>query len=190
MSEDLATLLQPRQGWLWKLGGGLDTGTKWNRRWFVLRENALVYLPTAKDFLGFRDKPSGMILLDECNVRVPDADDREKSLAMTSRQFSFVLAHASGESVVLAAETEREMQEWLQALRTARMCVPDVHSASQEEEARRPLANAQLDAVKPMDAENSLARIESELESAQCEHRQVWPLTLAGRALGLSGPAG
>ena len=30
---DIMSLLQPRQGYLWKLGGGQEKGSKWNRRW-------------------------------------------------------------------------------------------------------------------------------------------------------------
>ena len=56
---DITALLQPRQGYLWKLGGGQETGSKWNRRWFVLRDNVLMYFASPKDFTGFRDKPSG-----------------------------------------------------------------------------------------------------------------------------------
>ena len=67
---DITALLQPRTGYLWKLGGGQETGSKyvaggprwppaaprphgvtplpaiarrWNRRWFVLRDNVLMY---------------------------------------------------------------------------------------------------------------------------------------------------
>ena len=58
-----------------------------------------------RDFLGFRDKPNGVVLLDECNVRLRD----EKS----TRPFTFVLSHAGGESVVLAAESEKEMRKAL-----------------------------------------------------------------------------
>ena len=32
---DITSLLQPRQGYLWKLGGGQEKGSKWNRRWCV-----------------------------------------------------------------------------------------------------------------------------------------------------------
>lgn len=56
-----------------------------------------------RDFFGFRDKPNGVVLLDEANVRLRD----EKS----ARPFTFVLSHAGGESVVLAAESEKEMHE-------------------------------------------------------------------------------
>ena len=100
---NITSLLQPRQGYLWKLGGGQETGSKWNRRWFVLRDNVLMYFQAPRDFLGFRDKPNGVVLLDEANVRLRD----EK----TARPFTFVLSHAGGESVVLAAESEKEMHE-------------------------------------------------------------------------------
>ena len=42
---------------------------RWNKRWFVLRDNVLMYFQAPRDFLGFRDKPNGVVLLDECNVR-------------------------------------------------------------------------------------------------------------------------
>lgn len=32
---DIASLMQGRQGYLWKLGGGQEKGSKWNRRWSV-----------------------------------------------------------------------------------------------------------------------------------------------------------
>lgn len=109
---DINNLLQIRQGYLSKLGGGQEKGHKWNRRWcvpspigaahrrcflatnkhscdapaavlavemrphsvrlshrFVLRDNVLMYFNSPKDFTGFRDKPSGVVLLEECSVR-------------------------------------------------------------------------------------------------------------------------
>ena len=80
---DVESLLQTRQGFLSKLGGGQEKGHKWNRRWrararlsprpepvnlmhpadlarFVLRDNILMYFNSPKDFTGFRDKPSGV----------------------------------------------------------------------------------------------------------------------------------
>ena len=92
---DITSLLQPRQGYLWKLGGGQETGSKWNRRWFVLRDNVLMYFQAPRDYNGFRDKPNGVVLLDECNVR--ERSDK-------TRSHTFMLAHASGESVVLELE--------------------------------------------------------------------------------------
>ena len=164
---DITALLQPRQGYLWKLGGGQETGTKWNRRWFVLRDNVLMYFPAPRDFLGFRDKPNGVVLLDECNVR--HRDDK------TMRPNTFVLSHAGGESVVLSAETEKEMHEWMQAVRTSRMCVSDASAANMLEEARRVSADADLDSARDRrtDPEAELSRIEGELESVQAEHRQL-----------------
>jgi len=164
---DITALLQPRQGYLWKLGGGQETGSKWNRRWFVLRDNVLMYFQAPRDFLGFRDKPNGVVLLDECNVRL--RDDK------TMRPFTFVLSHAGGESVVLAAESEKEMHEWMQAVRTSRMCVSDANAANMLEEARRASADSDLDSArdKRTDPEAELSRIEGELESVQAEHRQL-----------------
>lgn len=39
----------------------------------------------------------------------------------TGRSFCFVLTHANGESVVLAADAENEMLEWMQAGAHARV---------------------------------------------------------------------
>ena len=109
-----------------------------------------------RDFLGFRDKPNGVVLLDECNVRLRDDKVVQIVLrctraalaavscapvrasvpcfAQTMRPFTFVLSHAGGESVVLAAESEKEMHEWMQAVRTSRMCVSDAAAANMLEE--------------------------------------------------------
>lgn len=91
------------------------------------------------------------------------------------RPFTFVLSHAGGESVVLAAESEKEMHEWMQAVRTSRMCVSDVEAANMLEEARQKSADDDLDSArdKRTDPESELARIEGELESVQAEHRQL-----------------
>ena len=140
---------------------------RWNRRWFVLRDNVLMYFQAPRDFLGFRDKPNGVVLLDEANVRLRD----DKSM----RPFTFVLSHAGGESVVLAAESEKEMHEWMQAVRTSRMCVSDPMAAGMLEDARRASAEQDLDSArdKKSDPEIELSRIEQELEAVQSEHRQL-----------------
>jgi len=167
---DITSLLQPRQGYLSKLGGGQEKGSKWNRRWFVLRDNVLMYFNSPKDFTGFRDKPSGVVLLEECNVRT--RDDRGGS---SQRPFTFVLSHANGESVVLAADSEKEMLEWMQAVRTSRMCITDPDAAAQNESQRRLSAEAELESAtgRRADAEAALTSIEKELEAVQLEHRTV-----------------
>ena len=164
---DITSLLQTRSGYLWKLGGGQETGSKWNRRYFVLRDNVLMYFQTPKDFNGFRDKPNGVVLLDECNVRLRE----EKGM----RPFTFVLSHAGGESVVLAAESEKEMHEWMQAVRTSRMCVADAQAASMIEDARRTSAEAELDSALEMrsNPEEELSQLNAELDAVQAEHRQL-----------------
>uniref|UniRef100_A0A7S2CEE8 PH domain-containing protein n=1 Tax=Haptolina brevifila TaxID=156173 RepID=A0A7S2CEE8_9EUKA len=165
---DITALLQPRTGYLFKLGGGQETGSKWNRRWFVLRDNVLMYFQAPKDFLGFRDKPNGVVLLDEANVRL--RDDKQ-----SGRPFTFVLSHVGGESVVLAAESETEMHAWMQAVRTSRMCVSDPMAANMMEEARRTSAENELDSArdKKSDPEAELKEIEQELEKVQAEHREL-----------------
>ena len=47
------------------------------------------------------------MLLEEGNVRTVETGALQK--------YTFMLAHPNGESVVLAAETEKEMHEWMQA---------------------------------------------------------------------------
>jgi hypothetical protein len=164
---DITSLLQPRQGYLWKLGGGQEKGSKWNRRWFVLRDNVLMYFNSPKDFTGFRDKPSGVVLLEEGNVRTVDTGALQK--------YTFMLAHPNGESVVLAAETEKEMHEWMQAVRTSRMCITDADAAGQNETQRRTSAEHQIENAlgKSSDADTALLSIEKELEAVQGEHREV-----------------
>ena len=64
------------------------------------------------------------------------------------RPFTFVLSHASNESVVLAAESEKEMHEWMQAVRTSRMCVSDANAAGMMKEQREAAADADLDSAR------------------------------------------
>ncbi len=91
------------------------------------------------------------------------------------RPFTFILSHANGESVVLGADSEREMLEWMQAIRTSRMCVTDPEAAGLGEAQRMGAAEADIDgAVKRRaDAETALATIETELEAVQKTHREV-----------------
>ena len=80
------------------------------RRWFVLRDNVLMYFASPKDFTGFRDKPSGIVLLEECNVRTRE----DKGSA---QRFQFVLSHPNGESVVLAATSAVNRRLCVKSLR-------------------------------------------------------------------------
>ena len=91
------------------------------------------------------------------------------------RPFTFVLSHAGGESVVLAAESEKEMHEWMQAVRTSRMCVADAQAASMIEDARRTSAEAELDSALEMrsNPEEELSQLNAELDAVQAEHRQL-----------------
>mmetsp|Transcript_37732 Transcript_37732/g.124510 ORF Transcript_37732/g.124510 Transcript_37732/m.124510 type:complete len:350 (-) Transcript_37732:30-1079(-) len=163
------SLLQTRQGFLSKLGGGQEKGHKWNRRWFVLRDNILMYFNSPKDFTGFRDKPSGVVLLEEANVRESGEG------GYYGRPFTFVLSHSGGESVVLAAETEKEMVEWMQAVRTSRLCVTDAEAAAMSEAQRQQAAEADIDAAvhRRADAEAALATVDKELSEVQKTHREV-----------------
>lgn len=113
------------------------------------------------------DKVSKLHLLGESAVDAKVQHIRPR--VQTLRPFTFVLSHAGGESVVLAAESEKEMHEWMQAVRTSRMCVSDSTAANMLEEARRASADSDLDSArdKRIDPEAELSRIEGELESVQ-----------------------
>ena len=163
---DITALLKPKEGYLWKLGGGQETGSKWNRRWFVLRDNVLMYFQAPRDYNGFRDKPNGVVLLDECNVR--ERVDK-------TRAHTFMLNHPTGESVVLAAETENEMHEWMQAVRTSRMCIADAAAANMQEEQRRAAAEEELENARDRktDPEAEIKKIEEDLAAVNAEHRQL-----------------
>ena len=91
------------------------------------------------------------------------------------QKYTFMLAHPNGESVVLAAETEREMHEWMQAVRTSRMCITDADAAMQNETQRRTSAEQQLEGAlgKGGDGDSALLSIEKELEAVQGEHKEV-----------------
>ena len=108
-----------------------------------------------------------MVLLEEGNVRTVDTGAMQK--------YTFMLAHPNGESVVLAAETEREMHEWMQAVRTSRMCITDADAAMQNETQRRTSAEQQLEGAlgKGGDGDSALLSIEKELEAVQGEHKEV-----------------
>jgi len=75
----------------------------------------------------------------------------------------------------LSAESEKEMHEWMQAVRTSRMCVSDPAAAGMLEEARRTAAEQELGSArnKRLNPEEELSMIEKDLESVQAEHRQL-----------------
>jgi len=167
---DISSLMQGRQGYLWKLGGGQEKGSKWNKRWFVLRDNVLMYFASPKEFTGFRDKPSGVVLLEECNVRAREGQTGENKL------FHFSLVHNNGEeTIVLGAEYEKEMLEWMQAVRTSRMCITDPEAAKQSEGERAESASKELEGAREKRSlsEDALRSIERDLEAVQTEHRQL-----------------
>jgi len=86
-----------------------------------------------------------------------------------------MLVHPNGESVVLAAETEKEMHEWMQAVRTSRMCITDPEALMQTEKQRRTAAEHQIESSLELgaNADAALQTIEQELEAVQGEHREV-----------------
>ncbi len=149
-----------------------------------------MYFNSPKDFTGFRDKPSGAVLLEECNVRTREdrsgpqqksfmcvhARPRPRPLRVRRppyRDRRFVLSHAAGESVVLAADSEKEMLEWMQAVRTSRMCITDPEAAAQPEADRREAAAKEVDLAMGASVDTDTMAIERELEAIQQEHKQV-----------------
>jgi len=83
------------------------------------------------------------------------------------------LARAS--QVVLAADSERELNDWMKSIRTSRMCIADPDAAGLDEEARRLSAEAELDAARErkFDPEAEYVRVEKEYEATQDEQRRV-----------------
>ena len=139
-------------------------------RRFVLRDNVLMYFASPKEFTGFRDKPSGVVLLEECNVRAREGQ------AGSQIPFQFSLVHNNGEeAIVLGAEYEKEMLEWMQAVRTSRMCISDPEAAKQSEGERAAAAQMELDSAREKRSlsEDALRTIERDLEAVQTEHRQL-----------------
>ena len=183
---------QPRQGFLLKLGGGQEKGSvepevgggptpcRAGARAFARRAlppppaGGLCFATTSSctsrprrtslaSRQAFRHR-----LLEECNVRT--RDDRA-----SAQRFQFVLSHPNGESVVLAAESEKEMLEWMQAVRTSRICVADASAATQAEALRRDGAERELDGALSggVQGDAALVSIDAELEAVQLEHRDV-----------------
>ena len=163
---DITSLLQTRSGYLWKLGGGQETGSKWNRRYFVLRDNVLMYFQTPKDFNGFRDKPNGVVLLDECNVRLRE----EKGCAPSP-----LCSHTQAESLSCLPRRARRRCTMDAGCAHSRMCVADAQAASMIEDARRTSAEAELDSALEMrsNPEEELSQLNAELDAVQAEHRQL-----------------
>merc|ERR1740130_74153 len=126
-----------------------------------------MYFNSPRDFTGFRDKPSGAVLLEECNVRT-----REASTGPQQRAFMFVLSHGAGESVVLAADSEKEMLEWMQAVRTSRMCIVDAEAGGMPENVRREMAEQEVETAMQQKDEDQRT-IGQELDTVHNEHRQV-----------------
>ncbi|KAF0306588.1 hypothetical protein FJT64_021919 [Amphibalanus amphitrite] len=100
-----------RQGWLWRRSGpaGTDpsgTAADWRRRWAVLQPDALLFLyKRAEDV-----HPVLGLSLADCSVTAGSDCGRE---------MAFTVRGAVSEPVALAAETETERDDWLEALRSA-----------------------------------------------------------------------
>ncbi|XP_043234783.1 serine/arginine repetitive matrix protein 2-like isoform X2 [Amphibalanus amphitrite] len=100
-----------RQGWLWRRSGPAGvapsgTAADWRRRWAVLQPDALLFLyKRAEDV-----HPVLGLSLADCSVTAGSDCGRE---------MAFTVRGAGSEPVALAAETESERDDWLEALRSA-----------------------------------------------------------------------
>lgn len=93
-----------------------------------------------------------------------------------NKLYHFSLVHNSGEeTIVLGAEYEKEMLEWMQAVRTSRMCITDPEAAKQTESERATAAQQELEGARERRSvsEDALRSIERDLEAVQMEHRQL-----------------
>ena len=86
-----------------------------------------------QDYTGFRDKPSGVVLLEDCTVKAHDDTSVQK--------FSFIITHTTQESVVLAAESEKDMLNWMQAVRISRITYME-EATRNEQVASMPFSSA------------------------------------------------
>lgn len=92
-----------RQGYLNKRG---ELNKSFQRRWFVLKGNLLFYFDKKGD-----QEPIGVIILEGCSVELVENTDK----------YSFELAFlgSGARTYVLAADSQEEMEEWMQVLACA-----------------------------------------------------------------------
>jgi len=98
-SEIVAVLTAPeKEGWLVKRGLNVKS---WKKRWFVLKENTLLYFKNQ----NYKElEPSGLIYLQSCSVVVL-GDKVDKSFAIE--------IFTPTRSYVIHASNEQEMNEWI-----------------------------------------------------------------------------
>ncbi|CAG8450728.1 6735_t:CDS:2 [Diversispora eburnea] len=106
---------ETKSGWLTKLGGNALRKT-WKRRWFELRGNFLYYYRQKND-----KKPSGVINLSTYNSISQDSTITKKSpncirIEKVIRESDLTYCGKSNNNSCPFADTETEMQEWINIL--------------------------------------------------------------------------
>lgn len=95
------TVYLTHQGWMCKRSPAFHK--KWQRRWFELRGNVLVYFRDVKD----KSEACGSIMLNN-HFEVVDGQDNEFALKMMKRTY------------ILQAPTEKEKTDWMNILQRAK----------------------------------------------------------------------
>jgi len=101
-----------KQGPLLKMGRGMKKGM--NKRWCVLRDNALFYYKSEKESKNM--KPLGVILLDE--ARVYSITD-EKVKKDKKNAFAFEVT-TPNKQYIFGASSAEEMSEWMNLMKEAK----------------------------------------------------------------------
>jgi len=107
-------------GWLFKRCRSVTTQVKnillgrrlWKRRWFVLRSSTLEW-----HFAGDDSAINGTLSLD--GYEITTCETNKESMALYGRQNVTILSHKSRRSLILAANSKVEMDEWILKLRIA-----------------------------------------------------------------------
>ncbi|EDQ90136.1 uncharacterized protein MONBRDRAFT_36712 [Monosiga brevicollis MX1] len=94
-------------GWLTKIGGGTSTlGRKsWKRRWMALKGGELHYMPSQEE----QATVLGVVDIQKAEAITVEAD------APGKREFCFAI-ETSKRTYLMAADSEQEMQEWIEIL--------------------------------------------------------------------------
>eukprot|EP01087_Luapelamoeba_hula_P017518 TRINITY_DN5536_c0_g1_i1.p1 TRINITY_DN5536_c0_g1~~TRINITY_DN5536_c0_g1_i1.p1 ORF type:complete len:838 (-),score=182.97 TRINITY_DN5536_c0_g1_i1:158-2671(-) len=104
-TQNLRREVVDKSGWLQQQG--LRDATSWKRRWFILRGNTLSYYLSESN----TEESKGSINIASCSVQPESPLDGDKD-----RQHLLSVS-VEGRKLVLAAETQRERDRWLHAIR-------------------------------------------------------------------------
>ncbi|KAK9788851.1 hypothetical protein WJX73_007548 [Symbiochloris irregularis] len=94
-----------RQGWLLKRASGMRRD--WNRRWFVLDSQGMLYYYSEKDKQDGQASPQNTVLLLTAAVRAEPREDRP---------FVFTIVSPAHKNYTLQAESEADMLRWMAAI--------------------------------------------------------------------------